>query len=509
MRFLSQAIIAAMTLSGVSLHAEEEIQYDATIEGGLSSGKFAPYYIASGRFGTLTQGDNALLNVGFTRPLDMEKKLDWTYGARVVTGASSSVGYDFYNAKDDTWSVRNERPAAAWLQELYAGVKWRSLYFTGGMKQQGSRWMDEELTSGDVITSNNSRPLPGFDCGLVDFRTFPGSKNWLEVKGSLQYGWFTENAYLKHHFNYYNSHITLNQAFCYRDIYLRTRASEPFSFMIGAQVSSLFGGTTYHYKKGVLSERVKNESDLWAYMKMFAPMQGGSELYYDGQHLGCWDLSARYRFKNGDELTAYTQWLWEDGSGMGKLNGWDGLWGIQYKFKSFGWIKGIAVEYLDFTNQSGPVHHAPQYINNGNSSVASGADNYYNNYYYNAYANYGMSMGSPAFMSPIYNTDGFPSFRDNMFRGFHFAMNGNLLSNLSYNVKAGYRKGYGTPMYPLHRPVHLTSLMAGFKWDVNALPGLSATGQAGLDRGNMPANTFGVLLGVKYTGSIGLFSSTK
>ncbi|MCM1337151.1 MAG: capsule assembly Wzi family protein [Candidatus Amulumruptor caecigallinarius] len=494
----STALLAVMPLRAL---AEESISYDASVTGGVSSGDFAPYYLASNRFGTITQGDNLQLNLGFARDLNLGKRFDWTYGARAVAGAYSSVRYDVYNTTSESFDSHAERPASIWLQELWAGVKWRCLYLTGGMRQDGSPWLDESLSSGDLVKSSNARPLPGVDAGFVDFQTFPWTKGWLEVKGSLAFRWFTDNSYLKNRYNYYSYHITLDQAYCYRDVYFRSRASEPFSVMIGAQVASLFAGTTYRYNEGTLESVTHNPSGFKTYMKMFVPHEGGSELYYDGQHLGAWDISARYRFRSGHTLTAYTQWLWEDGSGMGKLNGWDGMWGLKFTAHEPWWIDGAAVEYLDFTNHSGPVHFAPQHSDwVFGHTRATGADNYYNNVTYNGYSNYGMAMGGPSFMSPIYNRDGFPAFRQNRFRGFHAAVNGHLHPDLTYSLKVGYRKGYGTPYLPVREPRHLTSAMFGLDWKISRVKGLSASLQAGADRGNMPSRSYGVLIGVKYEG---------
>ena len=60
---------------------------------------------------------------------------------------------------------------------------------------------------------------------------------------------------------------------------------------------------------------------------MLLPSKDGGEGFVSGNHLGTWDIKAGYAFANGSELSAYCSRLWEDGSGIGKLNGWDGLSG--------------------------------------------------------------------------------------------------------------------------------------------------------------------------------------
>ncbi len=92
---------------------------------------------------------------------------------------------------------------------------------------------------------------------------------------------------------------------------------------------------------------------------MFIPREGTGEGFYQGNSLGSWDFKARYAFSGGSQLSAYFEWPWEDGSGIGKMNGWDGLWGLQYNFAKAGAVSKIVVEYFDFTNQSSTVHWAP------------------------------------------------------------------------------------------------------------------------------------------------------
>ena len=63
---------------------------------------------------------------------------------------------------------------------------------------------------------------------------------------------------------------------------------------------------------------------------------------------------------------------------MAKLNGWDGLWGVEYKSNHKQAINGIVIEYLQTTNMSGPLHG----LQNSVVGKTGGADNYYNNGYY-------------------------------------------------------------------------------------------------------------------------------
>ena len=158
------------------------------------------------------------------------------------------------------------------------------------------------------------------------------------------------------------------------------------------------------------------------------------------------------------------------------------------------------MEYLDFTNQSGPIHFDPS--DSPGTSVpdhVSGADDYYNNASHNSYAYYGQSMGTPAMMAPIYNRDGFPGFIGNCLRGFHVGVEGELSSSVGYRLKGGYRKAWGTGKCMLKTPIHETAVMLETDWHPEKLArGLGVKVQVELNRGTMPGNAFGALVGVRY-----------
>lgn len=111
-----------------------------------------------------------------------------------------------------------------------------------------------------------------------------------------------------------------------------------------------------------------------------------------------------------------------------------------------------------------------------------------------------MALGTPVMMSPIYNLDGNPNFVANAVRGFHIGLEGNITPSLDYRVKGGYRKAWGTPFNMLPRPIHLTSVMLEAGWHPATVNGLTINAKVELDRGNMPENAFGILVGVRYDG---------
>lgn len=488
-----------------SAHADYPIDMEYSLTGEAGSGEFAPYYISSLRHGRFTQANAIQAEASVKRGLEREKRFSYGFGATLVGGYASSVDYERYNFADKTWFKHPERPSSLWLQQLYGELKYRAVFFEAGLKEKESAFVNQSLSSGDLIYSGNTRPMPQVRVGFLDFQNIPFTKGWVQIGGEIAYGKMLDDGWLRDHYNYYNWHITTGQWYNYKRCYFRTMPSQPFSVTVGMQASAFFGGSTAFYHKGQEMYVQKNSQDLKTFFKMFLPTQDGGDGFYTGSHLGSWDLRARYRIKNGDEISAYFSWLWEDGSGIGKMNGWDGLWGLEYKSADKGLLNGIVVEYLDFTNQSGPIHFAPaDYPGTTITGHASGADDYYNNATFNSYSYFGQSIGTPAMMAPIYNTDGYPAYIGNSLKGFHLGVEGEINSSLDYRIKGGYRKATGTGKELSTKPLRLTAVMLEADWHPEKIKGLSVNAKIECDRGTMPGNAFGLMIGVKYKGLLKL-----
>ncbi len=505
--FTLRCILTGMSLvlMGTAVSASEDISYNFSLTGETSSGDFAPYYLSSLRYGRITQKNTIQAEASAFRSLDKEKRFSYSYGVDIIGGYASATEYERYNPESKTWFYHSERPTSLRLQQLFGELKYRSVFLRGGMKETPSAFVNQDLSSGDLVASGNTLPIPELRAGFIDFQNIPFTNGWVQIGGEISYGKMMDNAWLRNHYNYYNYHITTCQYYNYKRCYFRTNPTKPFSITVGMQASAVFGGITHSYYKGELMQNQKNSSDFKTFLKMFLPRQDGGDGFYTGNHLGTWDLRARYRLKNNDEISAYFSWLWEDGSGIGKMNGFDGLWGLEYKSLVTSLLNGMVIEYLDFTNQSGPIHFAPSdFPGTTLPGHVSGADDYYNNATFNSFAYYGQSIGTPAMMAPIYNIDGYPGFVGNCLRGVHIGLEGAITSRLEYRLKGGYRKAWGSGKILLPRPIRLTAIMLEARWRPEKIKGLTVKASMECDRGTMPGNAFGVLVGVKYNGLLKL-----
>ena len=510
-RIWRRAVATAMSVVcaiGVKA-APPVVEYSATVMGNSSTGDFAPYMIGSWNGGRLTRSHSALLDVEAHKSLDESRRFDYSFGAEVVTGYQSATDYARYDAASATWTTSHERPAAIWLQQLYAEIKYRSLFLSVGMKDNQSKLLDESLSSGDLTRSNNARAIPGATVGFIDFQNIPLTNGWVQIAGEIYYGRSMDKDFVESQHNRYNGVMATDLWYTYKYCYFRTKPSKPFSVTLGMQTAGQFGGSTLYYRRGEQYAQEVRGFHFKDIFEMFLPREGTGEGYYKGNTLGTWDFKARYRLRDGKELYAYFQGPWEDGSGIGRKNGFDGLWGLEYDSGKPGLITGAAIEYLDFCNQSGPMHWAPNdapgtdIIHN-----ATGGDNYYNNDFYMSYSNYGMAIATPFVKAPLYNLDGQGRFAHNRSRGFHAAMRGNITSDCDYRVMVSYQKAWGTGRIPQAIAMHNTSAMAEATWRADRwLPGLSLKAQVAFDAGDLRGDNFGAMVAVKYSGS--LFNKKK
>ena len=478
------------------------------------SGDFAPYYIASNRHGVLTQSSNALARIEAWRPHEEGKRFTYSFGVDALGGYSSSVDYmRFQEAAADAavpaggLAVKNgllvphaEHPARVWLQQLYGELRYRGVFLTVGMKEHTSALLSSTLSSGDLVESGNARPIPEVRAGFHDFQNIPFTNGWVQIQGEIAYGKPMDNKWLRNHYNYYYGHLNQGEFYSYKRCYFRTKPSQPFSVTVGMQVGAFFGGTTNWYTDGKNIRTRSYSRGIKQFFKMLVPTDGSTLAYYSGSSLGCWDLHLRYRLPSGASVKAYMQKPWEDGSGIGCLNGFDGVWGLQYTAPQPGLISGAVIEYIDFTNQSGPMHWDPD--DNPGTTIthrAEGADDYYYNHEYNPYAYYGMAIGTPFMVSPIYNTDGNMVFAYNRMRGFHIGVEGVITPELSYRVLGGYRRSWGRYRDPLPDPRSDTSFMLEAGYSPRKVAGLTVLAQFALDHGTLLGNNTGGMITVRFS----------
>lgn len=503
-------LIAAIVFSTLQIKSfagdTDEVGYSVGIIANASSGRMSPYMIGSWNGGRTTMKNSAVVDIAAEKKMSPDGRFSWGAGVELMTGYSHDTDYAFYDATANDWTSRSMRPAAISLRTLYAEAHYRCLYAQVGMKDFSSKIVDGRLSSGDLVRSNNARAIPGVTIGFVDFQNIPFTNGWLQIDGQIMYGKLMDNDFRRKQFNYYNGLIATDLYYTYKYCYFRTKPSERFSATFGMQTAGQFGGQNQYYVRGAVSSSYERGFRFKDIFKMFFPMQGNGNSFYEGNSLGSWSLRARYRLSDESEIAVYWEKFFEDGSGIGCRTGLDGLYGLQYTLSDKGWFNSVVLEYLDFRNQSGPLHWAPGDMDNTTiTSEATGGDNYYNNDTFGPYTNYGMSIGSPMVMSPIYNVNGYPEYIYNRMRGFHVAALGYPTGTLAYKLMAGWQKGYANGRIPLPHAKSSFSAMAALDWDADRIAkGFSVGCKLAFDRGELRGDNFGAMLTFSYRGSLDL-----
>ncbi len=475
--------------------AQTQVDYDLTTEAAVGSGDFTAYQLATNRHHVLATRPNTAYLRG---AVNAEHQLaeDWK-----LTGAVDVVA-----------SVHADHKA--YLQQCFVNLSWRNFFLEAGARELQPVLRDPLLSSGAVAKGNNAKPVPQVHVGTNGFWTVPYTKGWLQINADFGYGKLMDSDYREKQFyreGSGNIRYATGAMYHQKHLYFRTNPEKAIFITAGIEHVALFGGTGYSTETGVMEVK-KKPTNLKAFWKAILPT--GDKNYYEnealedwvyGNHLGSMTIQLGWNINKDHQVQAYVDDIFEDGSGMRKGNGWDGLWGIEYKNKAEGrqYVRGAVVEYLQTTNQSGPLHwdsgDYPEPIRSQITELVTGNDNYYNHMLYGAYDHYGMAQGNALLASPIYNKDGFAEFRDNRVKAWHVGVNGEITDHLSYLVKGSYREGWGTYAIPLSEKHHSFDAM---------LQGIYVTGPwqfsaaYAFDKGNIygDCNTFNIKIG--YHGKI-------
>lgn len=483
-----------------SAYPQDSVDCSFSLSANASSGVFAPYFIGSFNHGKTVQKDAVQLDASVLKDIDGEKRLSWGFGVEALGGYTSKNDYMKWATDAKEWTYHSLGPSAFNIQQAYAEVKYRSLYLLAGMKNHYPALMNPELSSGDFVESGNSRPIPEVRVGFYDFVDIPLTNHWLQINCQVAYGVMSDYGYLKKQYNYYNYHIAKNSLYNYKFCHFRTNPEARFIATFGMQSGAFFGGEAMYYKKGELMKTRKYRADLKSFFDVLLPVFNDDEDFALGSSLGAWDFFGQYMLGNGDDLCAYFQWPFEDGSGLARRNKMDGVWGIEYRRATPGIITNVVVEYIDFRDQSGPIHFAPDDLDSSTiPSESTGRDEYYNNAYYNSYANYGMSIGTPFLLSPIYNLDGYPAFTANRANGFHIGIDGDLSDRMHYRLQLTHQRNFGGYDTPFRAMRTNTSSMVECRYSLS--DAVDLCGMVAYDKGSLLGDNFGALVSVTYKSS--------
>lgn len=467
--------------------SSESLRYRAEIGGTFSAGDHTPFWMVNDHFGfSGLKKNNAWIRAGIFHDLDRDKRFSW--GAGIDLGAAINFERVFIP------------------QQIYAEVKYRCLNAMIGQKEMRDDVITSELSSGAMTISTNARPMPQIRIGIFDYADFWGCKGWFAIKGYLGYGMFTDSSWMKK-WAYPETEYTLHQLYATRAIYFRGGDAGQFPLVgeLGLRMDSQFGGTTYYAEKNGVRDKLHNPTNWKAWIKGMIPMNGdsstpkGEQDNVQGNFLGNWTFALGW-YEPDWSVKVYYEHFFEDHSMLFFDYPWkDGFWGIQGKLPRNPFVSEIVAEYLTTRDQGGPVFH--DRTDNIPYQV-SGVDDYYNNPWYQSWSNYGMGMGNPFLISPIYNSNRVNTFLHNRVRAWNIVLRGEPTQQVDWKLRLSGINSWGTYFTPTDQVKHDFSLFGQVCYHPRSLSGWESSLSIGWDIGELVGRSFGIGITIAKIGII-------
>jgi hypothetical protein len=458
---LSIGLFLLLILGGLPTYAQEDsIRYHTDLYFLTSSQSFQPHWQVSNRYGIFDRNEQTeavgLFGLSYQKQFWRKFKLETEVE---------------FNLKSDI--------STSYFQQLYLNLYYGSFQLKMGKEAYTIGQYSDELGSGSLFVSNNSRPVPRLGIGFYHYTPVPFIENYLSFKGMMNFGVLDDD---RTEFGgtdkpYYHEKF----------LYLKTNFL-PINMHAGLNHSALFGGTR--------PNGTEIPVDFWAtfFGKGSNRVGGGEATNAAGAHFGLYDFGLDWRIKE-TSFQVYYQMPFADDGGMQISKNRDQLFGMLIKLNKKALVSNINYEYLNtmwqgswgvpdavfdgkivdllkvedpdafmlehfdtvtvgFTN-----HQLKQYsedkLNYGYKY--NGRDDIYNNGLYRRGKSYHeQAIGSSLIISKYDMKEINPEFEgrydmffvSNRIISHHLAFDGFFSSDLSYRIKLTYTRNYGSHAGP-------------------------------------------------------------
>ena len=447
------------------LAQKDSVNYSVNLIGLASSGTSSPFWLQSNQYGLISSApSSADLIIGINKDFGKNTNL-FNYGFK----ASAVVQTD----KNRTGS---------YFHELYAKARFLVFDVIIGAREEHLGNQDSTLSCGGFLFSQNARPMPKITIGIENFTPMPFTSGFVEFKGGLTHGWFTDNTYIQ------------GMLLHHKYLYAKLGGKLPVHFQYGIDHVAQWGGNVPG-----LGAQPSSFSD---YVSIFLGRSGGKNSNISDQinALGNHIVSQSMKLDvdiSDYKVSGYWQNISEDGPirfiGF-TMNAPDGLWGVSIRNKKFPFIKGILYEYLNTTDQSGPYHDKDGIIYGGNDSY------FYNSIYQTGWSYYSRTIGTPfIFPSTLNKSNGMYYPTNNRVQVHHIGMEGDV-SGYSYKLLTSFSKNYGTYEGAYPTMIQNTSMMLEINKQFPKLSNIQIGCSVGADIGKLYGNSVGCMLSIKKTG---------
>ena len=506
-RHLSATII--LLLISISIQAQffSGTNYAVESQANSGAGEYAPFWLSANKYGlsSIQPIKNGYLRAGLFKSYEEDKTFSYAYGLDLVST------YNF----DSRFIV----------QQAYLDLKYRAIAISVGSKERELELKNSFLSSGGMVFSRNARPIPQVRIEIPDYLPLGSINSLFAIKGHLAYGAYTDNSWQKD-FTAKKTKYTENALYHSKALFLKIGNENrfPVVFEGGLEMAAQFGGKIYNIGH---KPYLDNSNGFIDFVNVLISSGGdvtdGEKPNVYGNQLGSWNVSLSYQFPAW-KVRGYLEHYFEDHSMIVDEYAWkkyaDGGWkestfswippiipsayywkdflaGIEIEFPKNPFISTLVYEHLATKEQSGVINHdstaeIPDQI--------SAADNYYNHSNYTGWQHWGMAVGNPFLLSPIYNKDGRIQFKSNRVRAHHVGVSGNPTSEIAYRLLLSRTENWGTYGNPFVDVRENKSFFFEICYSPKFLDGWTATGAFAFDRGDMMGNNKGGMVSVRKTG---------
>jgi hypothetical protein len=474
------ALLIGLSLTASVVSQQRETSYEAETFGSFSTGSNTPFWMLYHNWGkTPLKANSAYLSSALFHRQTIDS--DRSFGAGLEIAASTPHSF-----------------GTVWIQQAYGEFDWKMFQLRIGSKEDYTSLLHEHLSSGDFSASNNARPSPELKISLNRYCLVPFTRGNMYIKGDFAVGRFLDSQWQQNTARPYHRNYTTDVLSHHKSLYFRFGNIEEkhrLQFTFGFNHYAQWGGNLYEprYDNNSHDYTVHEQPHgLGDFFRMMIAKEGGAgsswsdSAYVSGSQTGSYIFLFDYKLRNTDRLQLYYHHFFDDGSGMGPESLQDMLLGVTWKTARKTLLSDIVLEYIYTKKQTGPIHFNLEmddahdaFRNKGN-----GSDNYYNNgNYVQGYSHFGRTMGTPLFLSPEYNGDGFLIFKSNRIIAFHLGLGGYFHPRLSYRLLATNGRTWGRyspPFIPI-REGFASNL--DLIYDLPRINGLSVKLSAGFNSG--------------------------
>ncbi|MFC5408558.1 capsule assembly Wzi family protein [Larkinella bovis] len=475
----------ALAQSLVSKPVSHPVRAELELGGMVSSTRQIPFWLRTNQFGMVPlEGPFATLRGSLQREYRTDttatrkNRLQWgagVYGA-VNTGKTNSFV----------------------LPEAFAKVRYGKFEVYAGRRREVVGIGDTTFSSGFVVWSGNSLPVPKVQLHTPDYIPIGGFvKKLVAFRIGYAHGWFNapyiQGAYLHQKYIYGRFGKPHWKFKLYTGLNHQVQWGGHADYLIGTiyAVNGRLPSSFQDYLTLILArypkDRVNNQQSSF---------DGENRI---GNHIGSIDYALEWT-GNRARFLLYYQHLYEDASGVVLLNFPDGLWGLRYRNRPRQSnprlrLHTALVEWLPTKNQSGPIFdQTAQY---------QGADNYYNHgQYREGWSYFGRTIGTPFIMpradlsETVRQSTGGGFFPNNRVNAWYLGLDGSVYG-FQVQARASYSRNFGNFTRPYALPFEQFSALLTAHHSLPRLANTQIGVSVALDRGGLLSRQTGAFLSVK------------